>query len=92
MQRARVHTTCSECNISDLVILLRGWNFASGSMAVCELHHYILFTEEAQFNCDSINNTHNSHVWADENHYATVESNFEYVLVSMCGVQFWTIS
>ena len=34
MQRACIHTTCSECNISDLVILLRGWNFASGSMAV----------------------------------------------------------
>jgi len=33
MQRARIHTTCSECNISDLAILLRGWNFASGSMA-----------------------------------------------------------
>ena len=34
MQRACIHTTSSECNISDLVILLRGWNFASGSMAV----------------------------------------------------------
>ena len=34
MQRACIHTTCSECNISDLAILLRSWNFASGSMAV----------------------------------------------------------
>ena len=34
MQRACIHTTCSECNISELVILLRGWNFASGSVAV----------------------------------------------------------
>ena len=34
MQRACIHNTCSECNISDLAILLRGWNFASGSMAV----------------------------------------------------------
>jgi hypothetical protein len=34
MQRAGVHTTCSKRNILDLVILLRGWNFASGSMAV----------------------------------------------------------
>ena len=33
-QRACIPTTCSECNISDLSILLRGWNFASGSMAV----------------------------------------------------------
>jgi len=29
-----IHTMCSECNISDLAILLRSWNFASGSMAV----------------------------------------------------------
>jgi len=43
----------------------------------CELHHYILFTDETQFNCDSINNTHNCHVWADENHHDTVESNFQ---------------
>jgi len=34
MQRACIHTTCSECNISDLAIMLRGWTFASGSMAV----------------------------------------------------------
>jgi len=35
-----IHTTCSECNISELAILLRPWNFASGSMAVasCMLH------------------------------------------------------
>ena len=42
-----------------------------------QLHRYILFTDEAQFNRDSVNNTHNSHVWADENPHATVESNFE---------------
>ena len=41
-----------------------------------KLHRYILFTDEAQCNCDSVNNTHNSHVWADENPNATVESNF----------------
>ena len=34
VQRACIYNTCSECNISDLAILLRGWNFASGSMAV----------------------------------------------------------
>jgi len=34
VQRACIHSTCSECNISDLAILLRGWNFASGSMTV----------------------------------------------------------
>jgi len=43
----------------------------------CELHRYILFTDEAQFNCDIVNNTHNSHVWADENNHATMENNFQ---------------
>jgi len=43
----------------------------------CKLHRYILFTDEAQFNWDSVNHTHNSHVWADENHHTTVESNFK---------------
>jgi len=42
-----------------------------------QLHRYNLFTDEAQFNRDSINNTHNSHVWADENPCTTVESNFQ---------------
>ena len=32
-----------------------------------QLHRYIMFTDEAQFNRDGVNNTHNSHVWADEN-------------------------
>ena len=43
----------------------------------CELHRYILFTDESQFNRYDVNNTHNSHVWADENPHATVESNFQ---------------
>jgi len=42
-----------------------------------QLHRYILFTDEAQFNRDGLNNTHNSHVWADENPHATVETNFQ---------------
>ena len=42
-----------------------------------ELHRYILFTDEVQFNRDSVNNTLNCHVWADENHHTTVESNFQ---------------
>jgi len=42
-----------------------------------ELHRYILFTDESQFNHDGVNNTHNSHVWAVENPHTTVESNFE---------------
>ena len=40
-----------------------------------QLHRYSLFSDEAQFNRDGVNNTHNSHVWADENPHATVESN-----------------
>ena len=42
-----------------------------------KLHRYILFTDEAQFKRNSVNNTHSSHVLADENHHATVESNFQ---------------
>ena len=38
---------------------------------------YIMFTDEAQFNRDGVNNTHNSHMWEDENPHATVESNFQ---------------
>ena len=41
-----------------------------------QLHRYILFTDE-QFNRDGVNNAHDSHVWADENPHATVESNFQ---------------
>jgi len=42
-----------------------------------ELHRYIQFTDESQFNHDGVNNTHNSHVWAYENPHATMESNFQ---------------
>ena len=41
------------------------------------MHRFILFTDEAQFNCDGVNNTHNSYVWANENPHVTVESNFQ---------------
>jgi len=53
-----------------------------------QLHHYILFTDEAQFNRDSANNTHNSHVWADENRHTTVESNFQlhFIVNVWCAV------
>jgi len=58
-----------------------------------QLHRHILFTDEAQFNQDGVNNTHNSHVWADERiPTPLLKATFNYVLVSMCGVQFWTIS
>jgi hypothetical protein len=38
------------------------------------LHGYIMFTDEAQFNRDGVNNTHSSHLWGDENPHSTVES------------------
>jgi len=42
-----------------------------------QLYRYILFTDEAQFNHDGVNNTYNSHVWADEYPHTTVERNFQ---------------
>ena len=42
-----------------------------------KLHRYSLLTDESQFNRDGVNNTHNSHVWADENPHTTVESKFQ---------------
>jgi len=52
-------------------------NFCKWLNGSRQLHRYIMFTDEAQFNRDVVNNTHNSHVWADENPHATVESNFQ---------------
>jgi len=56
MQRACIHTTCSECNISDLEILLRGSIFASGSMAVasCVVTSCLLTNRNS---IDGVNNT-----------------------------------
>ena len=52
-----------------------------------QLHRYILFTDE-QFNRDGVNNAHDSHVWADENPHATVESNFQlhFIVNVWCAV------
>ena len=76
MQRACIHTMCSECNISDLVTLLRGWNFASGSMTVTScIVTSCLLTKRNSIATASIIRT--TLVWADENHHATVESNFQ---------------
>jgi len=58
----------------DFAERLEFWKWLNG---IRKLHRYILFTDDVQFNRDSVNNTHNSHVWADENHHATVESNFQ---------------
>jgi hypothetical protein len=42
-----------------------------------ELLPYILFTDEATFTRNGINNTRNSHNWAQENPHATVQTNFQ---------------
>ena len=44
---------------------------------------------ESQFIHDGVNNTHNSHMWADENPLATVESNFQqrFTVNVWCAVQ-----
>ena len=57
-----------------------------------QLHRHILSIHEVEFSRDGLNNTHNAHAWADENPHATNESYFQPRLVSMCGVQFSTIS
>jgi hypothetical protein len=51
--------------------------------ASCQLHRYILFTDEAQFNRDGVNNTHNCHVWADGNPSPLWRGTFNNVLVSI---------
>lgn len=38
----------------------------------------MMFTDEAQFTRDGVNNCHNEHRWSDENPHATVESNFQH--------------
>lgn len=37
----------------------------------------ILFTDEAQFTRNGINNTKNTHIWAEDNPNATVQTNFQ---------------
>lgn len=37
----------------------------------------VLFTDEATFTRDGIQNLHNQHVWADENHHVTVQSHYQ---------------
>jgi len=41
------YTTCSKCNISDLAILFRGWNFASGLLTY-RLYCHKLLTDVSQ--------------------------------------------
>jgi len=57
-----------------------------------KLHRYILFTDESQFNHDGVNNTHNSQCGQMRIPTPLWKATFNYVLVSMCGVQFWMIN
>jgi len=49
---------------------------------------FILFTDEASFTRDGINNTHNSHRWSDKNPHAIVERNSQhhFSVNVWCGV------
>jgi len=60
--------------------------------ATHELYHYFLFTDEAQFNFDIV--IIHTTFMCGQMRITTPPWNafFNYVLVSMCGVQFWTIS
>jgi len=89
MQRACIHTTCS---ISELAILLKGWNFASGSMAVATC----IITSCLLMNCNSIVMVSIIHttLMCRQMRIPTPlwKATFNYVLVLVCGVQFWMIS
>ena len=77
IQRACILTTCNEGNISDLAILLRGWNFASGSMAVasCIVTSSLLMKRNSIATVSIIHT--NPICGLDENPHATAESNFQ---------------
>jgi hypothetical protein len=47
--------------------IVESLEFCKWLNGIRQLLRYILFCDEAQFNRDNVNNTHNSPVWADEN-------------------------
>lgn len=53
-----------------------------------ELLPYILFTDEATFTRNGINNTRNCHNWAQDNPHATVQKNFQtrFSVNVWCGI------
>jgi hypothetical protein len=48
----------------------------------------VLFTDEAHFTCDGVNNTRNSHLWGHDNPHGTIESNYQhrFSVNVWCGV------
>ena len=49
-------------------------NFCKWLNCSRQLHRYIMFTDEAQFNRDGVNNTHNSHVYTHPDHQQATSS------------------
>lgn len=87
MQRVCSRTTSSECNVSDLVIWLGGWNFATGSIEIASCS--VTFCLQMKLNAVmTISIIKFSCVVRWESSQVT----FNYVPLSVCGVQFWTIS
>jgi hypothetical protein len=39
---------------------------------------YMLFTDDAHFTCDGVNNTRNSHLWDPDNPHRTVQSKYQH--------------
>ena len=48
----------------------------------------ILFTDEANFTCDGVNNTRKSHLWDHDNSHGTVKNNYQhhFSMNVRCGV------
>jgi hypothetical protein len=53
-----------------------------------QLHRLMLFTDEATFTRDGINNSRNTHRWSQENVYAIVKTNFRqrFSVNVWCGI------
>ena len=69
----------------DRALRLQFCNWLNGNR---QLYRLIMFCDEAQFTRDGVNNSHNLHVWADNNPRATIESNFQhrFSVNVWCGV------
>jgi hypothetical protein len=75
-------------NIYNLGILACRLDFCNWLNENRHLYRYVLFSDEAQFTRDGINNTRNSHVWAELNPHPTMETNFQH----HCSINLWGCS
>lgn len=77
-------TICRRFKIYNLAILILGvlhLNFCQWLKLLCDNIHNvnsILFTDEADFSKDEINNMRNNHQWSYENAHGTVKISFQY--------------